>query len=58
MSYLMPIFLVCCAFHCVFVVGYCCVADLLCRDDIVSSSENDDLSQQYGQILIMINECK
>jgi hypothetical protein len=58
MSYLTPIFPVCCAIRCVFVVGYCCVADLLCRGDRVSNSAHDDLSQPYGRILIMINDCK
>jgi hypothetical protein len=58
MSYLTPIFPVCCAIRCVFVVGYCCVADLLCRGDRVSNNAHDDLSQPYGQILIMINDCK
>jgi hypothetical protein len=28
MSYLTPIFPVCCAICCVFAVGYCCVEDL------------------------------
>jgi hypothetical protein len=58
MSYLTPIFPVCCAFRCVFVVGYCCVADLLCRGDRVSKNAHDDSSQPYGRILIMINDCK
>jgi hypothetical protein len=58
MSYLTPIFPFCCAIRCVFVVGYCCVADLLCKGDRVSRSAHDDLSQPYGQILIMINDCK
>jgi len=58
MSYLTPILPVYFAFCCVFVVGYCCVADLLCRDDRVSNSENDGSSQTYGQIWIMINDCK
>ena len=55
---LMPIFLFCCTIHCVFVVGYCCVEDLFCKGDRVSSSAHDDLSQPYGQIFIMINDCK
>jgi hypothetical protein len=58
MSYLMPIFLVYYAFHCVFVVGYYCVEDLLFMDDRVSNNSHDELSQPYGIILIMINECK
>ena len=58
MSYLTPIFSVCCAIHCVFAVGYCYVVDLLCRGDKVSKNAHDDLSQPYGQILIMINDCK
>jgi hypothetical protein len=58
MSYLTPILPVCCAFCCVFVVGYCCVADLLCRYDKVSSSENYGSSQPYGLIWIMIHDCK
>jgi hypothetical protein len=58
MSSLTPIFLVCCAFRCIFVVGYCCIADLLCRDERLSKNAHDDSSQPYGQILIMINDCK
>jgi len=58
MSYLTPILPVCCTFYCIFVIGYCCVADLLCRDDRVSISENYGSSQTYGQIWIMINVCK
>jgi hypothetical protein len=41
-----------------FVVGYCCVEDLLCRDDKVSKNAHDESSQPYGQILIIINDCK
>jgi hypothetical protein len=58
MSYLTPIFTVCCTFHCVFAVGYCCVADLLCRDERVSKNSHDESSQPYGLIFNMINECK
>ena len=58
MSYVTPIFPVCCAIHCIFAVGYCCVEDLLCRGDRVSKNAHDDLSQPYGQIFIMINDCK
>ena len=41
-----------------FVVGYCCVAKLLCKDDRVSKNAHDDSSQPYGRIFIMINDCK
>jgi hypothetical protein len=58
MSYLTPIFPVCYAFRCIFVVGYCCVEELLCKDDRVSKNEHDELSQPYGQFLIMINDFK
>jgi hypothetical protein len=58
MSYLTIILPVCCAFCCIFPVGYCCVEDLLCRDDRVCISENDGSSQPYGLIWIMINDCK
>jgi hypothetical protein len=42
----------------VVVVGYCCVEDLSCKSDRVSNSAHDGSSQPYGQILIMINDCK
>jgi hypothetical protein len=58
MSYLTPILPVCCAFCCVFAVGYCCITDLLSRDDRVSNNENDGSSKPYGRIWIMINGCK
>jgi hypothetical protein len=58
MSSLTPIFPACCAIHCIFVVGYCCIVELLCKGDRVSSSAHDDSLQPYGQIFIMINYCK
>ena len=41
-----------------FSVGYCCVEDLLCKGDRVPNSAQDDSSQPYGLILIMINDFK
>jgi hypothetical protein len=58
MSYVTPIFPVCYSIHYVFVVGYCCIEDLLCRGERVSKNAHDDLSQPYVLILIMINDCK
>jgi hypothetical protein len=58
MPSLMPILPDCCAFCCIFVVGYCCITDLMYRDDRVSSSANDELSKPWGQILIIMNDCK
>jgi hypothetical protein len=46
MSSLTPIFPVCCAICCVFVVGYCCAADLLHNCDRAAKSPPD----QQGKV--------